>query len=430
MLKNENDTWVDVTEEVKNAAIIARDANGRIVPLSERFNAEEAQRSQDAAYMAAVEAGDMETAQRLVDDAAQAAGYASEPWYHGQPSTKAFTKFDPVAGRSFGGWNAFGSWFTKDKVQAEGYSMHFADGARKGGNVYRTYLKMENPLQLSFDELIDLFKEETGKAVNNASADDAAMFRERLLQQGYDSVQLPSVDGDSLRGADPIQSYAIALIPSQIKSADPVTRDANGNVIPLSQRFNPAQESILYQEAPSEQVLVSVPTITLQDLVGRAVFPIIADLTSAGKLYRGIDSTEIAIPIYTQGGPGFPQLPENVGAKVVWASQGASIASQKSKRAGQRVLGVVVAMEQEAHKSNATVLAGILATVQAYVTSGRMSDEQVAALDELIRIQGQLLSKKQLWLPAQKWRKRRTDWQRRSRSSKRQQKKRRRCRSR
>jgi len=34
--------------------------------------------------------------------------------------------------------------------------------------------------------------------------------------------------------------------PEQIKSADPVTRDASGNVIPLSQRFNPASPDIRY----------------------------------------------------------------------------------------------------------------------------------------------------------------------------------------
>jgi hypothetical protein len=39
----------------------------------------------------------------------------------------------------------------------------------------------------------------------------------------------------------------LAVSSTQIKSADPVTRDASGNVIPLSQRFNPQSPSILYQ---------------------------------------------------------------------------------------------------------------------------------------------------------------------------------------
>ena len=38
---------------------------------------------------------------------------------------------------------------------------------------------------------------------------------------------------------------------SFVESADPVTRDADGNVIPLSQRFNPENPSILYQKTSS-----------------------------------------------------------------------------------------------------------------------------------------------------------------------------------
>lgn len=39
------------------------------------------------------------------------------------------------------------------------------------------------------------------------------------------------------------------------KSADPVTRDANGNVIPLSQRFNPAKSSILHSAPDAPDVI-------------------------------------------------------------------------------------------------------------------------------------------------------------------------------
>ena len=47
----------------------------------------------DTDYMKAVESGDTETAQRLVDEAAKAAGYDTKPLYHGTRRfgfTKAF----------------------------------------------------------------------------------------------------------------------------------------------------------------------------------------------------------------------------------------------------------------------------------------------------------------------------------------------------
>jgi len=77
--------------QIKSAAPVARDAQGRVIPLSERFNPDRPDilhekpapyggaRSavtpeQDAAYMRAVESGDRETAQRMVNDAAKKAG--------------------------------------------------------------------------------------------------------------------------------------------------------------------------------------------------------------------------------------------------------------------------------------------------------------------------------------------------------------------
>ena len=43
----------------------------------------------------------------------------------------------------------------------------------------------------------------------------------------------------------------VAYNPEQIKSADPVTYDDNGNVIPLSERFNPEQKDIRYSRKPN-----------------------------------------------------------------------------------------------------------------------------------------------------------------------------------
>jgi len=67
---------------------------------------------------------------------------------------------------------------------------------------------------------------------------------------GHDSV----VVKDVVDYGDVPQTTTILLNPSQIKSADPVTYDAKGNVIPLSQRFNPESPSILRQDEEPTQV--------------------------------------------------------------------------------------------------------------------------------------------------------------------------------
>lgn len=351
------------TSQVKSSEPVTRDSDGNVIPLSERFNTERTnilyQQRRDADYLVAVEAGDMETTQRLVNEAAKAAGYNYRV-YRGVES-------DYVKGDGYVFKNARQTYFTGSKETAESYANFM--GRNPDGVVYNAFLKLTNPW--------------IPENINDAT--DWAYDAEKLMKEGYDGV-VGLKDGKV--------QVAVAFNANQIKSADPVTRDANGNVIPLSERFDEKQNSILYQSAPSEDVLADAPTITLLDLVGRAVFPIIADLTSAGVMYTGIDSTQIAVPIYTQGGPKFPLLPENQQAGVAWASQGTHIANSKAKLAGQSVLGVVVAMSQEAHKSNATAISAILATVQAYVESGRMTNEQVVALDELIRVQGPIAEKK------------------------------------
>ena len=50
----------------------------------------------------------------------------------------------------------------------------------------------------------------------------------------------------SYDASNPDETWYIATDPSQIKSADPITRDDAGNIIPLSARFNPASPDIRY----------------------------------------------------------------------------------------------------------------------------------------------------------------------------------------
>tara|TARA_R100000152_G_scaffold18937_1_gene10916 strand:- start:1881 stop:8786 length:6906 start_codon:yes stop_codon:yes gene_type:complete len=86
-------------------------------------------------------------------------------------------------------------------------------------------------------------------------------------EMGYDGIvdrQASAKFGEDSRRAKPMEGlysgeyHVIAFDSSQIKEADPITRDEDGNVIPLSQRFDETREDIRYTPAVSE-TLPEVP---------------------------------------------------------------------------------------------------------------------------------------------------------------------------
>lgn len=164
----------------------------------------------DADYMAAVERGDMETAQRMVDEAARDAGYDSGPVFHG--STEQFNQFDPSRiGENDHGFYGRGFYFDPDEAAARYF-------AGKDGIVRRFYLRTGNILP----------------------AEKSASIEGRDVPDGFDSVQ--ATNGELL-----------VRDPRQIKSADPVTYDDNGNIIPLSQRFDTNTADIRGNTQPPTQ---------------------------------------------------------------------------------------------------------------------------------------------------------------------------------
>ena len=141
-------------------------------------------------------------------------------------------------------------------------------------------------------------------------------------------------------------------------------------------------------------VKVEAPVITMQDLVGKKVFPIIADLTDAGTMYRGIDGSEITVPIDTQGGPNFPLLKEYNDAGIVWAVQGKGRGTAKLSKDAD--YGIVVSMDKNAHISNATVTNAVFSTLDAYVRDQRMPAKNVEKLATMIRDAGTTAKTKSL----------------------------------
>jgi hypothetical protein len=286
---------------------------------------------QDADYLAAVERGDMETAQRMVDEAAKAAGYV-EAGSHGLALGElSNNQFDPA----FLGTNTraasaeLGYFFASEKTArnyglktlnaeravdvsdvARGIVQPLLDlipvGASKEFDFIRklddaAFMPQSSDMydpdsfvestydyinvllddaEFKADELAN--EESVLEAVETArerleatigqtqltSVTDAAVLNVRLKMQnpaihdqqgqryrersffeiinaakeaGNDSVIIQNTyDGG------PLDDVKVVFDPTQIKSADPVTRDSQGNVIPLSRRFDATTADINY----------------------------------------------------------------------------------------------------------------------------------------------------------------------------------------
>lgn len=281
--------------------------------------------ARDAEYMAAVKAGDTAKAQRMVDEAAKAAGYTSELVQHtsmsGIPGRFTVFKYGAMPGgleRFKTNWapnrliaaleGLSPGWFTTNPNQFEDFR------GDDDINLYKAYLQFNNPLVINADEkaqteflsskreLVEKsaqleqlraakggsglytsrgakLREEVealekqvrlesranvqgadpfdrlralGKAAqkDNPELLEGAALRESLLKQGYDGIILQNTNADTSRTDLTLANWYIPLLgENQIKSADPITRDDKGNVIPLSQRFQPSTPDIRYQEA-------------------------------------------------------------------------------------------------------------------------------------------------------------------------------------
>ena len=214
---------------------------------------------QDADYLAAVERGDMETAQRMVDEAAKAAGYDPRYFYHGTPDGR-FSVFEANRGIHEKGLGVF-AFSDSEKI---------ANEFRGGMWVMRDALTGRDDWKIGIDEgeavkafptysevkkvFLDLSKADFWEMYGRGYDED---FVTRAIKDAKKSKQT-SVVFEGMRestytaGLLPKSNVAFVFKPSQIKSADPVTRDEQGNVIPLSERFDQTTGNINYSIRPVE----------------------------------------------------------------------------------------------------------------------------------------------------------------------------------
>lgn len=146
-------------------------------------------------------------------------------------------------------------------------------------------------------------------------------------------------------------------------------------------------ENLPLRDASTWTEIQEAPIITLKDLIGKKVFPTFADITSAGRVFKGIDSSELLIPIETHGGPEWPLIqPEKVGEETnVWSNQGAGVTTTKAKRADEGAIMLVTLMDKNAHMSNTEVANAIIGTNVAYVRDKRIPEKNLKLLNKKIK---------------------------------------------
>lgn len=337
----------------------------------------------DKAYMDAVKAGDMETAQRMVDEAAEAAGYTIRG-DHGRVSK--FTIFDRDKANPEGNWGQ-GFYFTNNEEDVEenyatvdgpdleakierevekrvgiaemneefnedGEVDEFAireevekEFITSEPNIVHAAIKMDKPfvvghgmvvsdeagntsydmqetyldVEYEYDEdgEIDYYSEPTGTLIDlinalneeisnydwanfnaneilqdayegmtasqfesaarellNSHIDElvndrgdvmtSEILRAAIERAGFDGIIDNTVNqkfgtqrryGQSMAGMDSDTRHYISFDSSNIKDTDPVTYDNDGNVIPLSERFNPENEDIRFRMSNENQAI-------------------------------------------------------------------------------------------------------------------------------------------------------------------------------
>lgn len=267
----------------------------------------------DSNYMKAVESGDMETAQKMVDEAAKAAGYTVKG-FHG--TTQRFYVFD--INRTSGNNDlGRGHYFTTSEEEGKYYTStenpdvitkieSFADDAaydagydyendyddymetynaaydqeeqriKDEGRVIQAYIRMNNPFVISDDTTISL--DEAIEIAENAYpplASDFVYAVKRMSKDGL--VKTSDIAGSNMSiylsksimeigkydgiidktvhdkfGSPSGTNHIIAFESNQIKDASPVTYDDSGKVIPLSERFNDENQDIRFSMKDSE----------------------------------------------------------------------------------------------------------------------------------------------------------------------------------
>lgn len=208
--------------------------------------------------------------QKMVDAAASEAGYTKKA-YHGTDGD--FWTFSLRNRGKNGEMLGVGYYFAEDRAAAENY-------ARGGGKVLPVYLDIQNPVsttkltitpeqwgkfldyaQAHRDEYIDgawkgnsIKKDFELRYMNDYDSDtdliagfiNATAGRNSEVAEAYLQMLKDSTGIDGVVQGEGEGKVYVAFTPEQIKSAEIVTRNDSGDVIPLRERFNASKGDIRY----------------------------------------------------------------------------------------------------------------------------------------------------------------------------------------
>jgi len=213
----------------------------------------------DAAYLAAVERGDLDTAQQMVDEAAKNAGYNLGPVYHG--SKRDFNVFQPEEYK----WDDTASWAMNVKLRElhnKGNKQHFFTnklnvaktyaGVSDNANTKSAYLKVTNLMDTGDMEGsywhtlgLPLKYSQYAASLEGSLSTTTRGLAEIARKHGHDGLVMRNIT-DVASGKLITSDVYVVFNSNQIKSADPITYDDSNKIIPLSQRFQDTTDDVRF----------------------------------------------------------------------------------------------------------------------------------------------------------------------------------------
>ena len=178
-----------------------------------------------------------EQLQEMVDETARSSPFNIGYVYHGT-DVENITEFE-----------------TDDSDRPSGRAAFFSGernyAANFGDYEYKAFLKIENAKEIGdIEDRVTPLGLSRRTGINRNEIDSVYEAKEKMALfewfQEPDILHMASKNHDALVGREDGHPVYLIFNSNQIKSADPVTYDADGNVIPLSQRFNPDSTDINY----------------------------------------------------------------------------------------------------------------------------------------------------------------------------------------
>lgn len=244
----------------------------------------------DAEYLAAVERGDLATAQRMVDEAAKAAGYDTNDG-NGFWHTGTFKNTPETRIASDENTQSQGLYLARERSDSDGVyngetrKFYVEFGNRWNGDIADYYESILNDALDIFNGKNDLefsswkeakehygqdFQREIEKVFGDPTTPDGASYSRAIFNniEKWDinpALKTLDLENDGYTSQD--DGWQVIIFdPAQIKSADPVTYDDAGRVIPLSERFNPESNDIRNSRAEA----AAEPAVSVASAQARA----------------------------------------------------------------------------------------------------------------------------------------------------------------